>query len=532
MKKIRIVSLLLCFVLLFTAVVNTAAAEISGYAITENTDGDITFENLDDLKTLAEGSYSDLTRAAYVGEAPLYITDNITLPDNLCIDVLGNEIVISTGITLTSTSSEYSNFIFADRITVNGTLVCDFLVISEEVLVTGAVYNNNVIYLESAEGVSVKVIGAENIYPATEFADIYCYYYVETFEDIKNAVNDANKAPNEAWNYFIYSMADNILISEDITIPHNCLLTADYYDKALTFTIAEGCIFQLNCYMDVYVPLIVEGLFINNGYLDIFYDLGGSLEIKNKGDFVSTGYLTVNSDELTEPQGALIGIDTADFDTVKNEASPVYWEMKHSCGHTIDYYEANFVPATCVDEGYTEYSCINCEDSFKLEYIDATGIHEYRDKYDATCENCGFVREAEIRSVPMYRMYDPNGGEHFYTGSEEERDFLINAGWQYEGVGFNFPVVGLPVHRLYEPSTGEHLYTMDEEEMEKLLNEGWNYEGVAFNSANEDEIPQYRLHNPNASRGAYHFTGSEEERDILINAGWEYQGIGFYSCLR
>ena len=135
-------------------------------------------------------------------------------------------------------------------------------------------------------------------------------------------------------------------------------------------------------------------------------------------------------------------------------------------------------------------------------------------------------------TVPMYRLYNVNSGEHFYTGSKNERDYLSSLGWNYEGVGFNFPVTGKPVYRLYEPITGEHLYTMDEAEKEKLLSENWNYEGVAFNSAGEDEIPQYRLHNPNASCGAYHFTGSEEERDILIAEGWEYQGIGFYSSLK
>ncbi len=134
-------------------------------------------------------------------------------------------------------------------------------------------------------------------------------------------------------------------------------------------------------------------------------------------------------------------------------------------------------------------------------------------------------------SIPMYRMYDPNSGEHFYSGAELERDFLVEAGWHYEGVGFNFPEEGAPVHRLYDPVHGEHLYTMDEAEMNKLLAEGWNYEGVAFNSAGTDEVPQYRLHNPNAKRGGYHFTGSDMERDILIEAGWEYQGIGWYSCL-
>ena len=134
-------------------------------------------------------------------------------------------------------------------------------------------------------------------------------------------------------------------------------------------------------------------------------------------------------------------------------------------------------------------------------------------------------------TVNMFRIYDPNSGEHFYTGSTEERDNLVAVGWNYEGVGFTFPLTtGKPVYRLYDPVYGEHLYTMDEEEKARLMAEGWHYEGIAFNSGFEDEVPQYRLHNPNETRGAYHFTASIEEMERLISLGWEYQGIGWYSC--
>ena len=159
--------------------------------------------------------------------------------------------------------------------------------------------------------------------------------------------------------------------------------------------------------------------------------------------------------------------------------------------------------------------------------------HTYNNNVDGTCNFCEVNRETvENRQVHhMFRMYNPNTGEHFYTGSEVERDDLIEAGWQYEGVGFTFPKnTGAPVHRLFQPSTGEHLYTMDEAEKDRLLAEGWNYEGVAFNSAYDTEAVQHRLHNPNEVVGAYHFTFSEEEKQNLINAGWEYQGIGWYSC--
>ena len=165
--------------------------------------------------------------------------------------------------------------------------------------------------------------------------------------------------------------------------------------------------------------------------------------------------------------------------------------------------------------------------------FDQCGIVMYLDsdnwlKGSIEYENDDYI-DLSSGSVPMYRLYNPNSGEHFYTGSKKERSVLVYAGWSYEGVGFNFPTKGSPVYRLYEPVSGEHLYTMDNAEKTKLLNEGWNYEGVAFNSASTNDVPQYRLHNPNASCGAYHFTGSPDERDILISEGWEYQGIGFYS---
>ncbi|MBQ3548554.1 MAG: hypothetical protein IJA33_01605 [Oscillospiraceae bacterium] len=161
--------------------------------------------------------------------------------------------------------------------------------------------------------------------------------------------------------------------------------------------------------------------------------------------------------------------------------------------------------------------------------------HSYSDNVDGTCNYCGVNRETvEARVVVhMFRMYNPNTGEHFYTGSPVERDNLIVAGWQYEGVGFTFPAnTGDPVHRLFQPSTGEHLYTMDVAEKDRLMADGWNYEGIAFNSAYDTEAVQHRLHNPNAEVGAYHFTFSPEEKQNLIDAGWEYQGIGWYSCFK
>lgn len=142
----------------------------------------------------------------------------------------------------------------------------------------------------------------------------------------------------------------------------------------------------------------------------------------------------------------------------------------------------------------------------------------------------------EIETTPMYRLYNPNSGEHFYTGSKEERDNLIDAGWQYEGIAWNAPTqTGEPVYRLFNSNSGDHHYTMSSEERDMLVDVGWQYEGVAWNSApsnHPEAVTQQRLYNPNADCGSHHYTSSQDELDFLVSLGWQYEGIGWFGMLK
>ncbi|MGN0275092.1 MAG: leucine-rich repeat protein [Chordicoccus sp.] len=141
-------------------------------------------------------------------------------------------------------------------------------------------------------------------------------------------------------------------------------------------------------------------------------------------------------------------------------------------------------------------------------------------------ENSG--KSQESRS--MYRLYNPNSGEHFYTSNQGERDHLVSLGWRYEGVAWNAPLTGAPIFRLYNPNAGDHHYTGSEKERDDLVKLGWKYEGVAWYTApSTTKKPQYRLYNPNCTgAGAHHYTGSIEERDGLVKLGWRYEGIAWY----
>ncbi len=132
-------------------------------------------------------------------------------------------------------------------------------------------------------------------------------------------------------------------------------------------------------------------------------------------------------------------------------------------------------------------------------------------------------------TVDMYRLYNPNSGEHFYTSSEGERDVLINAGWRYEGLGWRAPSFSnTPVYRLYNENGGEHHYTTSVAERDMLVSLGWNDEGIGWYSDDAQTVPLYRQYNPNAFANNHNYTTSLGENDWLVSIGWRAEGIGWY----
>ena len=135
----------------------------------------------------------------------------------------------------------------------------------------------------------------------------------------------------------------------------------------------------------------------------------------------------------------------------------------------------------------------------------------------------------------MYRLYNPNSGEHFYTASAKERDSVVAAGWNDEGVGWVAPAKSnTPVYRLY--SGTDHHYTMSKEERDHLVEVGWKDEGVGWYSDDAKRVPLYRQFNPyvdpSAPRnnsGSHNYTTSKAENDHLVSVGWRAEGIGWYA---
>ena len=144
-------------------------------------------------------------------------------------------------------------------------------------------------------------------------------------------------------------------------------------------------------------------------------------------------------------------------------------------------------------------------------------------------ETTSTTTTSTVASQVMYRLYNPNSGEHFYTADSNEKNYLDAIGWNYEGTAWTAPVTsGTPVYRMYNPNAGDHHYTTNAAERDMLRNAGWNYEGIGWYSADSQTTPLYRLYNPNAIAGAHHYTTNAAEKDMLASIGWRYEGLAWY----
>ena len=135
----------------------------------------------------------------------------------------------------------------------------------------------------------------------------------------------------------------------------------------------------------------------------------------------------------------------------------------------------------------------------------------------------------ELTSV--HRFWSEQNQSHFYTTSEEERDFISatyeDHVWRYEGVAFRggstLGANATPVYRFWSNEFQSHFYTSSEGE--KTLVEAdpyWELENIAW-YVDADTKGTYRFYSE--SSRSHFYTSSAQERDSLsTNSDWTYEG--------
>ena len=201
----------------------------------------------------------------------------------------------------------------------------------------------------------------------------------------------------------------------------------------------------------------------------------------------------------------------------------------------VDYiisYENNIQPgtATIIISGKGSYfgTVHQTFQIFQNNQSDNSGISS--DSINNDDNHCGInSNSSDKNSLTMFRLYNPNSGEHFYTKEAGEKSHLVSLGWKDEGTGWTAPKESkTPVYRLYNPNAGDHHYTMNAQERDHLVSVGWKYENIGWYSDDDKSVPLYRQYNPNAVSGAHNYTANKAENDYLASIGWNAEGIAWY----
>ena len=130
----------------------------------------------------------------------------------------------------------------------------------------------------------------------------------------------------------------------------------------------------------------------------------------------------------------------------------------------------------------------------------------------------------------FYNDADKGGdGEHLFTKDADEMSWLSSLPtWNDEDVAWKAPVSSsLAVYRVYNPNSGEHHYAAADE-ASWLVGQGWTQEKIAFYSDDNMGVPVYRLWNGLDGVGSHYYTTDEGEASWLASIGWQAEGVNFY----
>ena len=155
----------------------------------------------------------------------------------------------------------------------------------------------------------------------------------------------------------------------------------------------------------------------------------------------------------------------------------------------------------------------------------------------------------EVGDTPLYRVYNPNNGDHYFTTDKTEASHLVDLGWKAEGapskvvsnryntvfVGKNdkgedvnvavSANLGTQIWSAYNPNTGEHLLVV-EGEADALAKVGWVKETPAkFYTAQNGSAAVVRVYNPNTTGPAHLYTNASEAKG-LAKIGWKIDNAG------
>lgn len=239
---------------------------------------------------------------------------------------------------------------------------------------------------------------------------------------------------------------------------------------------------------------------------------------------------TMNEDqeELSNDQVEATDSDKDDSSAASEEETDKTNEVVESESNKPDTSESTETPTTPSTENKVKDETPK-QDIQKEEQAKKDPMTSKAANTSAKSTTPASTKAATVVKISIFRVYNPNSGEHLHTMNSNEKDSLVRLGWRYEGVSMVVTNTGKQLFRIYNPNSGEHHFTLNMNEINMLKRAGWRYEGIAWLTPNSG-VAMYRVFNPNSrGAGSHHYTMNVNERNSLLKAGWRNEGVSWYT---
>ena len=350
-------------------------------------------------------------------------------------------------------------------------------------------------------------------------------------------VNIENRATQALYNYTPYQPSQAVLDAGWGTV--NCgaygnrnfyLYFTEWFGNTLLANLPgcnEATNTSLACVWRLYSPTGKQYLTSSNQFRDNLY-LQSNYRYTGKSFFGNVIPMPGNVPiyRLTKLGGEVfLTADKTEYDTLSGSSFT---------GHGIDFY-ANPGDSNSGFPVYRLYSQNEEKHIWTSDPIEYSQYIGYGFKY----EGVAFTSISPInQETPppagkqlVYRFYIPQSYSHFWTTELAERNRMITAGYNYEGVAWHSSInkTDRPVYRLYSLIVNKHLYTTDSNERSQLVSTGaWRDEGVSqYVSNTANTSPAYRLYS-SVTKSHVLTTSSSERSQLLANGIWRDEGVAWY----
>ncbi|KFI47912.1 InlB B-repeat-containing protein [Bifidobacterium biavatii] len=288
--------------------------------------------------------------------------------------------------------------------------------------------------------------------------------------------------------------------------------------------------------------------FISNGYVN---KTTGESASNGEGYLVRiSGQTKFGFDAKDNDADTLLHYVTSDGDNNVNKTNRLYASYQVDWDAYEDHlaYVEGKVDVKSNNGWFTADSYKTYVNAYKTQYLPAktkateNGINKA--EYETLLKQLNALQSklVEVADTTLFRVYNPNNGDHYFTDNYAEQSALVRIGWKAEGapykvvskrertvvinpgtpkadtdtVNANF---GTPVWSAYNPNTGEHLLVF-EAEANALVNAGWVKEAIKFYTVKGGTEKVLRVYNPNTNGPAHLYTKASEARG-LAKLGWK-----------